>query len=124
MTAREIAFAGQTAPLGIDLLFRWKSLPDFVLGCEICEDLWVAEPPSGKLARMGATVIANCSASDELIGKPVAIMTKDDKARADRFLSNSGAMMITKSGDKIAKHFGISKYTLYAYLDSSKTGGE
>ena len=62
--------------------------------------------------------------ADELIGKPVAIMTKDDKARAVRFLSSSGAMMITKSGDKIAKHFGISKYTLYSYLDSSKTGGE
>ena len=62
--------------------------------------------------------------ADELIGKPVAIMTKDDKARAVRFLSNSGALMITKSGDKIAKHFGISKYTLYSYLDSSKTGGE
>ena len=70
MTTHEIAFCGQTAPLGVDLLFRWKTLPDFVLGCEICEDLWVAEPPSGKLARMGATVIANCSASDELIGKP------------------------------------------------------
>lgn len=62
--------------------------------------------------------------ADELIGKPVALMTKDDKARAVRFLSNSGALMITKSGDKIAKHFGISKYTLYSYLDSSKTGGE
>lgn len=62
--------------------------------------------------------------ADELIGKPVAFMNKDDKARAVRFLSNSGALMITKSGDKIAKHFGISKYTLYSYLDSSKTGGE
>ncbi len=62
--------------------------------------------------------------ADELIGKPVALMTKDDKARAIRYLSNSGALMITKSGDKIAKHFGISKYTLYSYLDSSKTGGE
>ena len=39
------------------------------------------------------------------------------------YLSNSGALLITKSGDKIAKHFGISKYTLYSYLDNSKTGG-
>ncbi|MCI5992846.1 MAG: helix-turn-helix transcriptional regulator [Clostridiales bacterium] len=62
--------------------------------------------------------------ADELIGKPVALMNKDDKARAIRYLSNSGALMITKSGDKIAKHFGISKYTLYSYLDSSKTGGD
>ena len=57
--------------------------------------------------------------ADEL----VALMTKDDKVKAIRYLSNSGALLITKSGDKIAKHFGISKYTLYSYLDNSKTGG-
>ena len=61
---------------------------------------------------------------EDLIGKPVALMTKDDKVKAIRYLSKSGALMITKSGDKIAKHFGISKYTLYSYLDNSKTGGE
>ena len=51
-------------------------------------------------------------------------MNKDDKVKAIRYLDKSGAMMITKSGDKIAKHFGISKYTLYSYLDNGKTGGE
>lgn len=55
--------------------------------------------------------------SDELVGKPVAMMTKDDKVKAIQFLNQSGALLITKSGDKIAKHFGISKYTLYSYLD-------
>lgn len=60
--------------------------------------------------------------ADEMIGKPVALMTKEDKIRAIQFLSGNGAMLITKSGDKIAKHFAISKYTLYSYLDS-KTGG-
>ena len=62
--------------------------------------------------------------ADELVGKPVALMTKDDKVRAIRYLSKSGALMITKSGDKIAKHFGISKYTLYSYLDNGKNEGE
>ena len=62
--------------------------------------------------------------ADALVGKPPALMTKDDKVRAIRYLNHSGAMMITKSGDKIAKHFGISKYTLYSYLDNGKTGGE
>ncbi len=57
--------------------------------------------------------------SDALVGKPVALMTKDDKVRAIRFLSESGALLITKSGDKIAKHFGISKYTLYSYIDAN-----
>lgn len=45
------------------------------------------------------------------------------QGQGHRYLSNSGALLITKSGDKIAKHFGISKYTLYSYLDNSKTGG-
>lgn len=61
--------------------------------------------------------------SVELVGKPVALMTKDDKVKAIQFLNQNGALLITKSGDKIAKHFGISKYTLYSYLDV-KTGGE
>ena len=61
--------------------------------------------------------------ADELVGKPVALMTKDDKVKAIRYLNNTGALLITKSGDKIAKHFSISKYTLYSYLDTSKTGG-
>lgn len=60
--------------------------------------------------------------ADEMIGKPVALMNKEDKIKAIRFLNGNGALLITKSGDKIAKHFGISKYTLYSYLDS-KTGG-
>ncbi len=55
--------------------------------------------------------------SVKLIGRPVAMMNKDDKVRAIRFLNDAGAMLITKSGDKIAKYFGISKYTLYSYLD-------
>ena len=52
-----------------------------------------------------------------LVGKPVALMNKDDKVRAIQFLSRHGAFLVTKSGDKVAKHFGISKYTLYSYID-------
>ena len=42
-------------------------MPEFVLGIEICEDLWTVNPPSNAHALAGATVIANLSASDELI---------------------------------------------------------
>lgn len=55
-----------------------------------------------------------------LIGKPVAMMTKDDKVRAIQFLNDAGAFLITKSGDKISSFFGISKYTLYSYIDVNK----
>ncbi len=53
-----------------------------------------------------------------LVGKPIALMSKEDKIQAIQFLSNAGAFLITKSGDKVAKHFGISKYTLYSYIDA------
>ena len=55
-----------------------------------------------------------------LVGKPVALMNKDDKVKAIRFLNQNGAFLVTKSGDKIAKYFGISKYTLYSYIDVNK----
>ena len=52
------------------------------------------------------------------VGKPVALMNKEDKIKAIQFLNNTGAFLITKSGDKISKYFGISKYTLYSYIDA------
>ena len=55
-----------------------------------------------------------------LVGKPAAAMTKDDKVRAIQFLNQNGAFLITKSGDKVAKYLGISKYTLYSYIDINK----
>lgn len=58
--------------------------------------------------------------SVKLIGKPVALMSKDDKVKCIKFLNDSGAFLITKSGDKVAQYFGISKYTLYSYLDIKK----
>lgn len=58
--------------------------------------------------------------STELIGKPVSLMNKEDKQRAIRYLNSKGALLITKSGDKIAKYFGISKFTLYSYISEEE----
>ena len=62
--------------------------------------------------------------STELIGKPVSLMNKEDKMRAIRYLNDKGALLITKSGDKIAKYFGISKFTLYSYIDVKQDAKE
>ena len=65
----KVTVCGQETLFGEGLLFRCANMPEFVLGCEICEDLWVSTPPSAFLCEAGATVIANPSASDEIIGK-------------------------------------------------------
>src|SRR5713226_8868547 len=67
--AGEIELAGQTAPFGTGLLFKLKEIQGFMLHVEICEDLWVPAPPSSFAAMAGATVIANLSASNIVIGK-------------------------------------------------------
>jgi predicted transcriptional regulator YheO len=58
--------------------------------------------------------------SIKLIGKPAALMTKEEKIKAIQFLDDAGAFLVTKSGDKISKEFGISKYTMYSYIDADK----
>lgn len=50
-------------------VFVCEEIPELVVGFELCEDLWVADPVSNYLAKAGATLICNLSASDEVIGK-------------------------------------------------------
>ena len=66
---KEIEMLGQKVPFGIDLLFKDKENNEICFGIEICEDIWAVEPPSNKLALLGANIIFNLSASNEVIGK-------------------------------------------------------
>jgi len=65
----DLTLCGQSVPFGTDLLFACAELPDYTFGVELCEDLWVPCPPSTRLTAGGAAIIANLSASDEVIGK-------------------------------------------------------
>ncbi len=60
--------------------------------------------------------------SVKLVNKPVAQMNREDKIKAIKFLQDKGAFLITKSGDKVSKYFGISKFTLYNYIDVKENG--
>ncbi|MBU3699542.1 MAG: NAD(+) synthase [Candidatus Kapabacteria bacterium] len=66
-----ISIAGSRVPFGTDLILADVQRQELRIGIELCEDLWSAEPPSGRLARAGATLILNLSASNELVGKSV-----------------------------------------------------
>ena len=65
-----VSFAGQDeVPFGAAQLFECESMPGLVVSAEICEDLWVPNPPSTSAALAGATLVCNLSASNELVGK-------------------------------------------------------
>lgn len=65
----EVMLDGKSVPFGTKLLFECPGMPDFKVACEICEDAWVASPPSIAHTGAGASVIVNLSASNETAGK-------------------------------------------------------
>lgn len=64
-----VQFCGEEIPVGTNLLFSCENMVDLCVAAEICEDLWVPNPPSVHHALAGASVICNLSASDEMAGK-------------------------------------------------------
>ena len=64
-----ISFEGDRVPFGPCILFQSTAMEKLIVSAEICEDVWSPIPPSITAALEGATVIVNCSASDETIGK-------------------------------------------------------
>lgn len=66
---KSVSVGGEPVPFGKQFIFRSSELDAYRFGLELCEDLWVTDPPSRKLCESGAVIIANPSASDETIGK-------------------------------------------------------
>ena len=69
VTVRNGSGGSVCVPVVTGQVFTCEDAPLFTFGVEICEDLWVPNPPSTMLAQGGAYIIVNPSASDEIIGK-------------------------------------------------------
>ena len=75
--------ADEEVLFGPQILFQCDEMPNLVVSTEICEDVWAPNPPSVEAALAGATVIVNCSASAEAVGKDTfrTEMIKSQSAR-------------------------------------------
>jgi len=80
-----VPFDEYYVPMGAKLIFCANQMEDLRISCEICEDMWVAEPLSAKHVLNGATVILNLSANSETLGKR--------EARKLRLAANSSAFL-------------------------------
>lgn len=103
------------APMG-NVLFKCRPYPDLVVGCEICEDMWADIPPSVYACRAGATLIANLSASDEVVGKAeyreLLIKSLSGRQRcayvyADAGEGESSTDLVFSGHDVIAENGGV-----------------
>ena len=63
------------------------------------------------------TLLREC---ERYVGKPAALMTKDERIRAIGYLDRRGAFLISKSSERACEFFGISKYSFYSYLNEAK----
>ncbi len=62
--------------------------------------------------------------AENTVGKPVGRMTRDDKLKFLKILDDKGAFLISKSGERVCKYMGVSKFTLYNYLEMVRKGNQ
>ena len=124
---------GELVPMGTNLLFVCENLPELKVAAEICEDVWVPCPPSIRHCMAGASVIVNCSASDETTGKDLYRMqlvcgqsarlvcgyvyanAGDGESTQD--LVFGGQNIISENGTCLAQSKRFVNETVYADLD-------
>lgn len=133
-------WADDFVPIGTRILFRCSDVPGLTLGVEICEDVWVPSPPSISHAMAGATVIANCSASDEVVGKDSYrreliggqsarlicgyVYANAGEGESTQDLVFGGHNIIAENGTLLAVSRRFVPETVYADMDLDRINGE
>ncbi|MGN0150537.1 MAG: NAD(+) synthase [Clostridia bacterium] len=136
----DVKIGGSIVPFGSKILFKAKNMADFILAVEICEDLWTVNPPSCAHALAGATIIANLSASNELIAKDEyrSMLVSSQSARlfsaylyADAGYGESttdvvfaGDNIIAENGTLLKRSKRFTNECVYTELDLERLVGE
>ena len=127
-------------PFGPQILFECEEMPDLVVSAEICEDVWAPIPPSIKAVLSGATLIVNCSASDETVGKDAyrtqLISGQSARLMAGYVYANAGEgesttdvvfgghNIIAENGNILAEATRFVNETIYSEIDIKRVVGE
>lgn len=135
-----VQWEGAQVPMGTNLLFTCANLDGLVIAAEICEDVWVPAPPSIAHCMAGATLIANCSASDETTGKNAYrealicgqsarlvcgyVYANAGEGESTQDLVFGGQNMIAENGTCLVQSRRFINETIYADLDLERLAGE
>ena len=135
-----VTFDGQEVPFGMHQQFHCAEIPGLIVAAEICEDLWVPNPPSVAAAMAGATVIVNLSASNENTGKSLyrTALVQNQSARlicgyiyasagegeSTTDLVFSGHNLIMENGTVLKQSQRFKNEMIYSELDIHKLRSE
>ncbi len=130
----------EAAPMGTRLLFSSPAMPELVIGVEICEDLWMASPPSTEHGLAGANLLVNLSASDETTGKDAyrRALAEGQSARlmcgyvyasagdgeSTQDVVYSGHNLICENGIVLSEARRFANETIYGEIDVQKMNAE
>lgn len=130
----------EKVPFGTNLLFACTDMPQLLVACEICEDLWAPNPPSVRHALHGATVIVNLSASDEVTGKDAYrrdlvrcqsgrlacgyIYASAGEGESTTDLVFGGHHLICENGSLLTESRRFQNETIYGEIDAERMIGE
>jgi NAD+ synthetase len=126
--------------VAVNQLFKCKEIPELVVACEICEDLWVPLPPSTYHAMAGATVICTPSASVETTTKEsyrrslvsnqsarllaAYIYADAGEGESTQDVVYSGHHLICENGSVLAEAKRFTNEIIYADIDVQKLAAE
>lgn len=129
-------FNGEMVPFGTNILLECDAVFGMMVGCEICEDLWVPNPPSTRHALAGANVIVNLSASNATVSKDVYrnglvtsasarmiasyVYASAGEGESTQDLVFDGHSMIAENGTLLCEAERFSGKTIYADIDVQK----
>lgn len=135
-----IEYEGMPVPFGMRQLFCCREMDGLCIAAEICEDLWVANPPSTSHAIAGATVLVNLSASDECTGKnqyresliagqsarllAAYIYANAGEGESTTDLVFAGQNLIAENGAVLSKAANYEQRQVYAVLDLNRLRSE
>ena len=135
-----VSWEGQRFPMGTNILFACEEMPGLIVAAEICEDAWVPCPPSIRHTAAGATVIVNCSASDETTGKDIYrrslitghsaslvcgyVYANAGDGESTQDLVFGGQNLITENGTCLAESKRFANDTIFADLDLERLNNE
>lgn len=136
----EVTAFGYRIPFGSGILFTAREEEELAVGCEICEDLWVPDPPSTALACSGAVVLVNLSASNETIMKDsyrkslveatsarltaAYVYACAGEGESTQDLVFAGHNLIAENGSILAESLRFTNSTIYAQVDVSRLSHE
>ena len=139
-TPEPFLWEDEEIPFGSSLLFQADSMRELIVGCEICEDIWVPDSPGLSHAMAGAGVIVNLSASNETVGKDSyrEMLVKSASARfiagyvyasagegeSTQDLVFGGHNLIAENGTVLAQSKRFCAQTVYADLDIHRLNHE